>query len=144
MQTFQFWKDSLGLVRRPLAGFGRLGPGGCAPGAGMAVCGLLMRSLALGDLEGSPGSFPDLVQLDLQGIDLPFHLFEGCTFRSDEQAPVLASGVAQEGNPDGCRVVWCSRLDVQLKGSEYVHACVSLGVSVPYRFGTASGLVLAI
>jgi hypothetical protein len=53
-------------------------------------------------LEGSAGSFPDLVQLVLQGIDLPFHLFEGCTFRSDEQASVLAPGVAQEGNPDGC------------------------------------------
>src|SRR5688500_20091018 len=56
---------------------------------------------------------------------LPIYLFEGCAFRSDEQASVLAPGVAQEGNPDRCRGVWRSRPDVQLKGSEYVHGLFS-------------------
>jgi len=38
-------------------------------------------------LEGSAGTFPDLVQLVLQRIDLPFQLLEGQAFRSDEYAP---------------------------------------------------------
>ena len=50
--------------------------------------------MVVGHLKRSPGSFPDLVQFVLQGIDLPFQLLEGCALRSDEQAPVLAPGVA--------------------------------------------------
>ena len=50
------------------------------------------------NLEGSAGSLADLVQLVLQGIDLPFHLFEGVALRRDEQAPILAPGIAQESN----------------------------------------------
>jgi hypothetical protein len=61
------------------------------------------------NLERLAGSFPDLVQLVLQGVDLPLHLFEGGAFRSDEQASILAPGVAQEGSLDGGRVVWSSR-----------------------------------
>ncbi len=52
----------------------------------------------LADLEGSAGAFADLVQFILKGVDLPFHLLEGCAFRGHEQAAILASGVAQEGN----------------------------------------------
>lgn len=65
----------------------------------MAVCDLLMRSVTSCDLECSPGAFPDLVQLVLQGIDLPFHFLEGGALRNGEQAPVLTPGVTQEGNP---------------------------------------------
>jgi hypothetical protein len=45
-------------------------------------------------MECFVGSFSDLVQLVLQGIDLPFKLLEGLALRRDEQAPVLAPGVA--------------------------------------------------
>jgi hypothetical protein len=76
-------------------------------------------------LERSAGSLADLVQLVLQGIDLPFQFLEGSVFRGDEQSSILAPGVAQEGNSDGCRAVRGPRPDVQLKGSEYMHGCVS-------------------
>jgi hypothetical protein len=42
-------------------------------------------------LEGSAGSLSDLVQLILQGIELPFHFLERGAFGRDEQKPVLAS-----------------------------------------------------
>jgi len=56
------------------------------------------HTAASGDLERSTGSFPDLVQLVLQGINLPLNLFEGVALRRDEQAPILAPGIAQESN----------------------------------------------
>ena len=59
----------------------------------------------LGDLEHSAGSFPDLVQLILEGVDLPSHLLEEQAFWRDEQAAVLAPGYSaagQSSHPPGC------------------------------------------
>jgi hypothetical protein len=92
----------------------------------MAVCDLLMRFPVSGDLERSAGSLADLVQLVLQGIDLPFHLLEGATFRRDEQAPILAPGVAQDGNPDACGVV---RSPGWMSSSKAPSTC--MGASLP-------------
>jgi hypothetical protein len=41
----------------------------------------------LRNLERSAGSFPDLVQFVLKGIDLAFHLLEGQAFSGDEHTP---------------------------------------------------------
>ena len=46
-------------------------------------------------LEGSAGSLADFVQLVLQGVNLPFNLFEGRALRGDEQVAILASGVGR-------------------------------------------------
>jgi hypothetical protein len=64
------------------------------------------------------GSFLDLVQLALQGVDLALNLLEGGALLSDEQPPILAPGVAQEGNLDAGRSVRGARPDVEFKGSE--------------------------
>jgi hypothetical protein len=84
--------------------------------------------MRLGTLDGL---VPDLVQLVLQGIKLPFDLLKGTALWGDEQASVLAPNVSQKSNPDRCRVVGSAVLNVQLKGAEDVHE----GVSYPSKAG---------
>jgi hypothetical protein len=47
-------------------------------------------------LERSAGSLADLVQLVLQGIDLPFDLLKGSAFWGDEQTSILVPCATQE------------------------------------------------
>jgi hypothetical protein len=54
------------------------------------VCPRQYHFQSLGHLEGSAGSFADLVQFVLQGIELSLHFFEGCALRRDEETSVLA------------------------------------------------------
>jgi hypothetical protein len=67
-------------------------------------------------LEGSVGSFPNLVQLILQRIDLALQLLEGRASGCDEQTPVLALGVSGKGNRNRNRRVWRSKPGLKLKG----------------------------
>jgi hypothetical protein len=63
------------------------------------------------------GQFFRTISSNAQGSDLPFDLLEGGALRGDEPAPILASGVSQESNPDAGWVIWGSRPYLQLEGS---------------------------
>jgi len=76
--------------------------------------------LISGDLEGALSSLADLVQFVLKRVDLPFDLIEGRgrALWRDNQASILAPGVAGEGNLHAYRVVRCSRPHFELQGSK--------------------------
>jgi hypothetical protein len=67
----------------------------------------------------------EFVQLVPKGIDLPLNLLERRVLWGDEQPPILAPAMAQQGCRDGRWFVWIAGLDVQLEGSEEVHRYVS-------------------
>jgi hypothetical protein len=69
-------------------------------------------------LEGATRPFPNLVQLVLKGVDLPFGLIKGGAFGGDEQASILGSRVAQEGSPDGSGQIRGSEPDIEFEGFE--------------------------
>jgi hypothetical protein len=61
-----------------------------------------------GDLKGSTGSLPDLVQLVLEGVYLALDFLIERALRRDEQTAILSTGIAQERRSDGCRGVWAA------------------------------------
>jgi hypothetical protein len=63
-------------------------------------------------LERSAGPLTQLAQLVPQGVDLPLNCLQGRAFRRDEEAAILAAGVAQESNLDGRNSVWGPGLDI--------------------------------
>jgi 2-phosphoglycerate kinase len=55
-------------------------------------------------MKGSAGSLAGLVQLILEGVYLVPDFLMSCAFWGDEQAAILATRVAQEGNLHAGRV----------------------------------------
>src|SRR5215207_10404551 len=80
-------------------------------------------------LKGPLSSGPELVEIVLEGVDLPLQLGERDAFGSNEYPPVLVSDMALGHHFDPCRFYDIAWLTVQRKYAERSHLGPSHGLS---------------